>query len=242
MAHDQIPDGVYVRWPILRIKDGALRSLGNKFVAVERQPSGVYLPVAAGGETITADLSAIESDTSKIDESAVNGLAGTENSLAYRVHEVEHHLHSYERFLETAAVPSGETHVADEVGDGGGAFQVDAGSNAWGEWVQVIGSDDTPVQAGNVSFDFHRLEIEATERNATYFVQIAFGASGAAALAAGDYTVVVFTPQSNLADSGPVTVQAERQDSGTKVWVRCKCPGQDTGTFDFYPGLHEYPG
>jgi hypothetical protein len=93
-----------------------------------------------------------------------------------------------------------------------------------------------------VKFDPHKVEIVATERNFDYFLQVAFGASGAAALAAGTYTEVPFKPASNQVDSGPVIVQARRQDVGTKAWARCKCPGQNTATMDLYIGLHEYQG
>lgn len=181
-------------------------------------------------------------DTAKIDKLATDGLAGTNNSLAYRTHEIERHLHSYERWLETAASASGETHVADRIGDGNGAFVLDAGNDDWGAWVQVLGSSDTPVMAGNVKFDLHRIEVSATERNEIYFVQIALSDSGAAALATDDYTEIVFKPASNQIDSGPVMVQTRRKDVGTKVWARCKCPGQNTATMNLFIGLHEYEG
>ena len=113
---------------------------------------------------------------------------------------------------DEAAVPAGETHVADAIGDGGGAFQLDAGNDDWGAWVQVLGSSDTA--APNVKFDPHRVEISGAERNAIYFLQIAFGASGAAALGLGDYTESVFKPASNQVDSGPMTIQVRRQDVG----------------------------
>lgn len=181
-------------------------------------------------------------DVSKIDNAPTDGLTGVENSLAYRVHEIERHFHSFESWFETAAVPSGEVHVADRIGDGGGAFQIDAGNDDWGAWVQILGSGDTPARTGAVNFDLHRLEISNTERNATYFMQIAYGASGAAGLAAGIYTEAVFQPASNQVDSGPVTIQCRRHDAGTLVWARCMCPGQNTATLNFYFGLHEYEG
>jgi len=189
-----------------------------------------------------AGVANIVSETDKIDSAATDGLAGTHNSLAYRVNEVERHLHSYERWFETASVPVGEDHVADPIGGGAGAFQIDAGNDDWGAWVQVLGANDTPAIAGSDYFDFHRLEVEATERNATYFIQIAFGASAVAGFSAGAYTEAVFTPSSNVIDSGPFVVQSRRIAAGTKSWARCQCPGQDTATMDFYIGVHEYEG
>ena len=169
----------------------------------------------------------------KIDELATDGLAGTSNSLAYRVHEIEKHFHSYERWLETAATPSGETNVADEIGAGGGAFQLDAGNDDWGSWVQILGSDDTPIISGSVKFDLHRLMIDTEERAALYILQIGFGASGAAALSAGTYTVTTYRGPAGVQSGGPVEIQCPRQDAGVKAWARTKCPGQNTATIDF---------
>jgi hypothetical protein len=170
------------------------------------------------------------------------GLDGTDDSLGYRVGEIERHLHAYERWMELAGTPAAETHRADPAGTGAGIFQIDAGNDDWGAWLQILGSSDTPIISGSVKFDLHRLLVTATERNATYVVQIAFGATGAAALAAGAYIETVFSPSSNLVDSGPVNVQSRRIAVGTKGWARCICPGQDTATLSFMIGLHEYEG
>lgn len=188
------------------------------------------------------DGTVITASTNKIDSAATDGLTGVEDSLAYRIHEIERHFHSYERWFETAATPNGEIHVADRIGSGGGAFQVDAGNDDWGAWVQILGSSDTPADAGKVEFDLHRISIVNAERNADYFVQIAFGASGAAALLVNTYTEEPFKPASNQVDSSAVYTQSKRQAAGTKTWVRTKCPGQDTGTLSFYHGIHEYEG
>ena len=182
------------------------------------------------------------SGTGAIDSATTQGLAGVNNSLAYRVHEIERHLHSYERWMELAGTPATETHRADAAGTGAGVFQIDAGNVTWGSWLQILGSSDTPVITGSTKFDLHRLVVTATELNEIYVIQIAFGASGAAALSAGAYTESVFNPVSNQVDSGPVDIQSRRIAAGTKAWARCICPGQDTATLDFMIGLHEYEG
>lgn len=182
------------------------------------------------------------SGTGAIDSATTQGLAGVSNSLAYRVHEIERHFHSYERWLELAAVPAAETHRADPAGSGAGVFQIDAGNDDWGSWLQILGSSDTPIGTGNTHFDLHRILITATERNAIYVVQIGFAATGAASLTADTYVEAVFIPASNAVDSGPVEIQSRRIAGGTKAWARCICPGQDTATLDFMIGLHEYEG
>ena len=73
-------------------------------------------------------------------------------------------------------------------------------------------------------------------------MQVAFGTSGAAALAAGDYTEFIFRPQSVQGKPASIPIGARRQDVGTKVWARTKCPGQNTATLDLYLGIHEYEG
>jgi len=181
------------------------------------------------------------SSTSKIDSEATDGLGGTNNSLAYRVAEIERHFHSAGSWFEKATTPSGETHVADSIGDGAGAFQLDAGNDDWGTWVQILGSSDTPARTGRLYFDPHEILIESTERIATYFIQFARGDSGAAGLAAGTYTELVIGSDTNRF-KGITRVQTGRAPVGAKLWARCMCPTQDTATLDFYIGLHEYEG
>ena len=183
-------------------------------------------------------------EVNKIDLKATDGLAGVKNSLAYRTHEIETHFHSYERWCEKAGTPSGEDTICVPVGDadGAGVFQPDAGDDDWGSWLQIVGATDTPVVTGGVYYELHKLLVTATELNEIYFLQIAFGATGAAGLAADDYITTAFIPASNAIDSAPVTVQSKRIAVTTKAWIRLMCPGQDTATLNFLFGLHEYPG
>jgi len=69
-----------------------------------------------------------------------------------------------------------------------------------------------------------------------------FGASGAAALTAGTYTEFVFHPQGTTGQRVPVPLMARRVAAGTLAWLRIMIPGQDTGTVNFFHGLHEYLG
>lgn len=196
-------------------------------------------PAVAG--SLGAVVLAMDADTSKIDDAAVDGLAGTSNSLAYRVAEIERHLHSGARWFETATAPDGEVHVADRIGSGAGAFQIDAGNLTWGSWTQILGSDDTPTVEGKTHFDPHLLVIEDNERAGTYFIQFARGDSGAAGYAAGNYTELALD-MTNKAGGEIIPVQTGRAPAGSKLWARCMCPAFDTGTMDFYIGIHEYEG
>jgi hypothetical protein len=186
-------------------------------------------------------MTSISDETDKIDQAATDGLSGTGDSIAYEVGEIERHHHNWERWFGVAAVPNGEIHVADSITDNPSAFQVNGGNDTWGAWVQVLGSSDTPAMAGNTRYDLHQIDIMTVQRsNATHFIQVALGASGAAALAAGTYTEIVFRPQSVQGRAAPIPLLARRQAVGTKAWVRVLVKGQNTGTMDFYIGLHEY--
>lgn len=179
----------------------------------------------------------------KIDDAETDGLDGTYDSLAYRIAEVERHLHSNERWFGLAGTPNGEVHRADPMGTTVTPFQADAGNNTWGNWLQILGSSDTPIDAGKAYYDLHRLMIVAVERaNSTHLIQLAYGTSGADALTAGTYTEFVYKPAGVTADEYPLVVQMRRAAAGTKGWLRLFVPGQNTGTFDFWIGLHEYEG
>lgn len=186
-------------------------------------------------------LTSISDETDKIDGVATDGLLGVSNSLAYRVHEIERHLHSGARWFETASVADPTDHVADEIGSGAGAFTLDSGDQTWGAWVQILGATDTPTVEGKTHFDPHLLSVEDNERAGTYFIQFARGATGDAGLAAGTYTELALDLTTR---SGGVIipVQTGRAPAASLLWARCMTPAFDTGTIEFYIGIHEYEG
>ena len=180
----------------------------------------------------------VQNEIAKIDSLATSGLSGVDNSLAYRIGEVERHFHSYERWYGLAGTPSAETHRADQVAKDIASFQIDAGNDAYGAWVQLLGSDDTAS-----TFDLHRIMITDVERDAAvHFVQIACGTSGDAAVTAGTYTEFVYKPQATNTEETPLDIQMRRQTAGTKAWARVLAFDQDTGTMNFYFGVHYYEG
>lgn len=189
------------------------------------------------------DLSAVLSETEKIDNVSADGLTGVGGSVAYVISEVERHHHHYSRAFGLAAVPNGEIHRADEITSNPAPFVVDAGNDTWGSWVQLLGSSDTPSISGKVKYDAHLVNVVAAERaNVVHFIQLAAGASGTAALTAGTYSDKVFIPQSANGRPAPVPFGIRRQDAGTKLWVRVLARGADTGTLSVYLEIHEYEG
>ena len=67
------------------------------------------------------------------------------------------------------------------------------------------------------------------------------GDSFAAGLSAGTYSEFIYAA-SVQKEAGIIMIQTGRAPAGSKVWARCMCPGQNTATFDFYIGVHEYEG
>jgi len=192
----------------------------------------VYPPVGSTG-------------SEKIDNKATLGLLGVTDSLAYRVHEIERHLHSSGSWFGAAVTPTA-THFADRVGTCTAPFQLDGGDSSvtptWGAWVQILGSDDTPARASQTHFDPHEILISAAQEEVVYILQFGRGASGAAALAAGTYTELVVGVDATKKFKDITRIQTGRATAGSLLWARCLAMGTNTGTIDFYLGIHEYQG
>ncbi len=194
--------------------------------------------------TLEDDIAQVDGYTEKIDGAATDGLAGTANSLAYRVHEIEKHHHSHEFWFGLANSPSGETHRGDLIDASVAPFVLTAGNNAYGNWVQIIGSGDTPIQADYAKFDLHRFLVTTTNDTNIYNIQIANGESAglAAKITAKDFTSVSYIAATNNNDSGINEMMMPRYSAGDKMWARCICVGQDAKTISVYFGIHEYAG
>lgn len=185
----------------------------------------------------------IPESLNKVDEEAVDGLTGVSNSLAYKVAEIERHLHSAGSWFEKATTPDTTIKVADRIGEGSGPFQIDAGNDTWGTWVQILGSGDTPARDDMTHFDPHLILIDDAEQEATYFIQFASGLTTAAdAYTAGNYTELCVGIDSTKRFKSQTPIQTGRAAASTMVWARCLAVGKDTGTLDFYLGIHEYEG
>lgn len=185
-----------------------------------------------------------QQELEKIDKLATDGLDGVNNSLSYRVEEIEKHFHNREKWFGLAAVASGETHVADRMGGGIAPFQLTAGNDDFGSWVQILGSSDTPVQSGMVKFDAHRFIVTDTNSTLPYIIQIVVGESAdiAAKIAAEEFTEAPYVAATNNIDSGISDILTSRVSAGVKVWARVCCIGGNGTTIDLYMGIHEYSG
>jgi len=158
------------------------------------------------------------------------------------VTELENHIHNFEKWFGVAAVPVGETHVADRMNGVIPTFQLVAGVSDFGSWVQILGSDDTPVQPGKTKYDLHRMLVVTTNSTNPYIIQLITGESAdfAAKIAAEDYDEFPYVSATNNGDSGISEILDKRCDSGEKVWMRCANVGGSGFLIDFYIGIHEY--
>lgn len=204
--------------------------------------------IQVGNDAAPASAGAIkivDGYTQKIDNLAVDGLAGVSNSLSYRVEEIEKHFHNREKWFGAAAVASGETHVADRMAGGISPFQLVAGNDDFNAtWTQVLGSSDTPVASGSLFFDSHRFMVTDTNSTNAYIIQIVGGESAdiAAKILSEEFSEFPYISGTNNNDSGISDAMSSRVEVGLKVWARCCCIGASGTTIDLYYGIHEYVG
>ena len=173
-----------------------------------------------------------------IENTANTGLLETHNSLAYRVGEIERHIHSRERWLSKLAVPAGnrvtETGLVPFVAASGGA--------AYGVEIQILDTSDTPQILAMAYFDLHRLWIMDVDHTTAYRMQLIYGTGTcAAAVAAFQYTEVMFRANGTGSDRAPLVVQMPRAAAGTKMWAKV-WNATNLSEVDFVFGLHEYEG
>jgi len=157
--------------------------------------------------------------------------------------EIEKHLHNHEKWFGDAASSSAETHHADRMNGTIASFDLTSGTSAFNStWTQVLGSTDTPVEAGKTKFDLHRIIVIDTDSTLPFIVQIVTGESGdiAAKISSEDFTEFPYVAASNNIDSGISDVIDVKSDAGTKVWMRCACVGATGKIIKLYFGLHEY--
>ena len=175
-------------------------------------------------------------ETQKIDKKAVDGLVGVNNSLAYKVNEIEKHLHNSEQwFGNNLVLPlNGNFTRASLVG-----FRLTAGSGlAYGTEVQIY--DGTTIEGGSAvkQFDLHRTFIAATSNNSViYKVELYYGTTTFAESIL--LTEIIMQTPSNQMDALPVEIITPRITCNNKIWARIKCV-TNAATIDLLFGLHTY--
>lgn len=188
-------------------------------------------------------LTDISDETEKIDSAVTDGLAGTSNSLAYRVHEIEKHVHSRGRWWGATGAPDETNAIAATVTV---PFAATSGNDDWGTAIPVCGTGDTPVPTGLVKFDAHRLLITDLDDDTTpWRIRFIYGTgTSAAAITAGQWSEEMIQSNAvpgNRAGGTPLDFQMPRIDVGTKMWAQA---WNDTNgeVLSFFWGAHGYAG
>ena len=192
----------------------------------------VNLAVVDGNvDTTLTNLAVVDGYTEKIDGVAVDGLSGVENSLGYKIDEIEHHLHNEGQWWGRDA---GGTELA--VQNGLTTWQLTAGTGgAYGAWVQI--TDGTQFTTG-ARFDPHLLGITAVSaQDKSYLIQFGEGEGGAQTA----FTTTWFYAPSNQVNAGPVAVISPRKANTIKLWMRIACE-TNGATLNTLLGTHPYSG
>lgn len=182
---------------------------------------------------------------SKIDALATAGLLSTEDSLSYRLGEIERHLHNRERWYGKLAVQTATDWAENNLTP----FRAISGNNAYGtdpnDEAQVLGTADTPIIAGNTRYDLHKLFIVDASSTSIYKLRIIYGTGTMAdAITAEQYSIVMVKIDAAAGETPnvPVPIMMRRGTCGqTKIWIQA-WNAINNATIDFFVGLHEYEG
>ncbi len=173
----------------------------------------------------------------KIDNQQVNGLLGVNNSLAYKVHEIEKHLHNAEYWYGDG----GSNTMTRAANLNPWTLTASATPNTYGTEVQIASADDFLTDmADAVKMDFHEFQVTKSNTNdKNYMIQIWSGTStfGAATFR----TEFPYRTGSNFSEVSPIPVICPRFSVSDKVWARVKCETA-SATLDLLVGVHGYVG
>lgn len=184
----------------------------------------------------------------KIDDEEVLGLAGTPNSLAYKVEEIEKHFHNKERWL-CKANPQTATDWAVECCAAGAVLPYVAisGSNNFGgdanDEALIFGTDDLLNIDGETKLDLHRIMVTDASSTTVYILRIVYGTGTMAnAITAKQFTTVpvISDPAAGGGYGNIIDVKMPRLNIGTdKIWIQIK-NATDNATLSFICGFHGY--
>jgi len=172
----------------------------------------------------------------RIEDEATEGLGvAIYDSLAYRIAEIENHIHSprywYGRNLTTGFLERSQL----------ARFTVVAGTlEDWGTELQI--SEGTEIESGdpNKYFDSDGFFVSSASMvDKNYEIEFWYG-TGIFSTA----TFLTSTPyrtSHNNTETQHIILHSKRIHCNNKLWVRCKCE-QDGGSINFRLGFHIYEG
>lgn len=178
--------------------------------------------------------------TAKIDSTAIDGLAGTEDSLAYLVGELERHFHNRGRFWGSNGAATETNAIQANVAT---PFVAVSGNNTWGTAIPICGTADDPTDGLGVKHDPHLLLVTDTDHATPYRFRFIYGTgTSAAAISAGQWSEEMFITSGGPFSTGvPVQFIMRRVDVGSKLWVQV-WNATNGSNVDFFWGTHPYEG
>lgn len=187
--------------------------------------------------------------TAKIDDAPTKGINAVELSLSSMIDEVRTHHHALEKWFGLAATPNLPSHAGDEFDGSVQPYSLVSGDSAFGDWVQLLGPADTPLEFDKTQYDFHRILVTTTDSTNPFGIQFvaAINFSDIPTLLTNKlYTVVPYVSQSLNNDSGITEAKGKLTPSGigpdVKLWARTACLNSNAKTINFFLGIHEYDG
>ena len=199
-------------------------------------------------DTVSGDsLVAITKDTNTVTDEikvVVDDTNTVVDNTNVKVTCLNERFHGYGKWFGKHPAQSDENRIFARMNGVTSHFVLTAGNTAFGNWVQIVGATDTPILASNTKFSLHKILVTTTNSTAVYIIQIVAGESAdiAAKIIAEEFTEFPYIAATNQNDSGVYDFVSKCQDSGTKMWARCACVGQNATTITGYFGLHESNG
>jgi hypothetical protein len=193
---------------------------------------------------MVARIGTIGNAAERIDHLAVDGLLGVNNSLAYKVHEIEKHFHHLGRVYGKSADQSGVDWALENslttfrAISGNGVFGADTNDEA-----KVWGTGDTSDIVGDTKFDLSQILVVTLSVDTPYILRLVYGTGTmAAAIIAKQYSCIL--AQNSVtgakANGAAIPIAMRRLTYGVdKIWLQAAC-ASDNATADVLIGLHGY--
>lgn len=232
---------------VTSLMNGTVSSISSNVITMSGAmyyTSGTISELSGTISQLSGTIGIISGTVSLIDGKSVYGMAsgGVKDSLAYKVHEIEKHLHGSEFWVGKSADQSGNDWGSDTLTpfvatSGNGTYGADLNDEA-----KVIGTADVPISGSYVYYDVHRIIVTSTSSATVYKLRFVWDATDmATGIAAGqvsEYMLIVPA----AAKAVPVDVMMPRIRCGTdKLWCQCKNITNDS-TVSFFVGFHQYIG
>ena len=195
-------------------------------------------------KSVTAYTKGILTDTGTTIPATIVVVDDTLSKTLLEVREIEKHIHSIHRVFGKNEVQTATVFCDTTMGAWFYPYVFTAAADStFGTAIQILGTDDTPIIAGNASFDLHEILITAVNDNTPYVLRVYWGATASAAEVAGNFSDTWLTgddtnPQ--LANPTEVEISMPIVAVGTNVFIAISnAAGAQTlsGVFS----IHGYP-